>query len=466
MTPLQSRIAGIRQALEHGLPSEGAVGFVCGQLFQLEQQVTDLEREGAGRRSTTSSDAGSSWSLDSSGDLRVDDARRERTAGGERPVGQPSQFPPYQPPVDGSRPRPSREDYEEYSEYDVPAPSDLYEDDFHLNKLDVLRLQVATLDLSSEEASQNSFFLLNNQLQALPPLLDVARGLRPATHLADSKLRAIVMKFISTCPQVVTDVRTRFGNSGGSGAEILDHVQHFWVEHLENDENDAEQDLNDFEWTAVFSGKARELQAKMQQFFEIVSRLPYSKSPEKWIEYIRDRLPPALAMEVQNTIATMAPHHQHGAMHDTQQYVVALMTARNAELRRKSRAARTSTDVPQSFQHGQPTPPPPQQEEERPRCDDCKLSGCPRAYDAGKVCDVLGDPSEARIKQIQDKKYYRPRLDKKREMEKRPPLAYPKSSPHTNVHAADECPTCEDPWLKDFRELAEQFGLEGDLTLR
>ena len=44
MTPLQSRIAGIRQALEHGLPSEGAVGFVCGQLFQLEQQVTDLER--------------------------------------------------------------------------------------------------------------------------------------------------------------------------------------------------------------------------------------------------------------------------------------------------------------------------------------------------------------------------------------------------------------------------------------
>ena len=91
----------------------------------------------------------------------------------------------------------------------------------------------------------------------LPPLLDVARGLRPATHLADSKLRAIVMKFISTCPQVVTDVRTRFGNSGGSGAEILDHVQHFWVEHLENDENDAEQDLNDFEWTAVFSGKAR-----------------------------------------------------------------------------------------------------------------------------------------------------------------------------------------------------------------
>ena len=127
----------------------------------------------------------------------------------------------------------------------------------------------------------------------------------------------------------------------------------------------------------------------MQQFFEIVSRLPYSKSPEKWIEYIRDRLPPALAMEVQNTIATMAPHHQHGAMHDTQQYVVALMTARNAELRRKSRAARTSTDVPQSFQHGQPTPPPPQQEEERPRCDGCKLSGCPRAYDAGKVCDVL-----------------------------------------------------------------------------
>ena len=109
MTPLQSRIAGIRQALEHGLPSEGAVGFVCGQLFQLEQQVTDLEREGAGRRSTTSSDAGSSWSVDSKGDLRVNDARRERTAGGERPVGQPSQFPPYQPPVNGSRPsRPSR----------------------------------------------------------------------------------------------------------------------------------------------------------------------------------------------------------------------------------------------------------------------------------------------------------------------------------------------------------------------
>ena len=80
------------------------------------------------------------------------------------------------------------------------------------------------------------------------------------------------------------------------------------------------------------------------------------------------------------------------------------MTARNAELRRKSRAARTSTDVPQSFQHGQPTPPPPQQEEERQRCDGCKLSGCPRAYDAGKVCDVLGDPSEARIRQIQDKK--------------------------------------------------------------
>ena len=150
MTPLQSRIAGIRQALEHGLPSEGAVGFVCGQLFQLEQQVTDLEHEGAGRRSTTSSDAGSSWSVDSKGDLRVNDASRERTAGGERPIGQPSQSAPYQPPVDGSRQRPSREDYEEYSEYDVPAQSDLYEDDFHLNKLDVLRLQVATLDLSSE----------------------------------------------------------------------------------------------------------------------------------------------------------------------------------------------------------------------------------------------------------------------------------------------------------------------------
>jgi hypothetical protein len=52
-------------------------------------------------------------------------------------------------------------------------------------------------------------------------------------------------------------------------------------------------------------------------------------------------------------------------------------------------------------------------------------------------------------------------------MEKRPPLAYPKSSPNTNAHAADECPTCEDSWLKDFRELAEQFGrVEGDLTLR
>ena len=103
----------------------------------------------------------------------------------------------------------------------------------------------------------------------------------------------------------------------------------------------------------------------------------------------------------------------------------------------------------------------------------------------GGVCDIYGEPSEKRLASLNNCPSRKRFVNRERERLGKPALQYPPLTnaqrtmqagydqrraerqaseqatrqPRSNQHAAPV-----DPWLADFRELAEQFGLEGELT--
>ena len=74
----------------------------------------------------------------------------------------------------------------------------------------------AHLDLSSSDAASNSMFLLSGLLSSVG-LLKAAQGDHFYTDTDYKSVRNIMMRFIGKNNEIITDLRTRFMETGGTG---------------------------------------------------------------------------------------------------------------------------------------------------------------------------------------------------------------------------------------------------------
>ena len=184
--PVAQQIEAIRLAITAGLPSQAEVGFICGQLYQLRQLTQLMEGELYARRH----DAELAGSMQAGHDhaeyhVRLDqvpaDQLSEAGSGStellqqQQQAWQQTEHAEHGPGRGGARGSPTDDGSDAAS---VRGPVEPRRVD--LRTVDIHRLKIPALSRKLEAAAKNSMFKLNLLLDSLPPLYEVAWGLRQA----------------------------------------------------------------------------------------------------------------------------------------------------------------------------------------------------------------------------------------------------------------------------------------------
>ena len=301
----------------------------------------------------------------------------------------------------------------------------------NLSTVDVHKLKLAAFKRGTVGEAQNSVFKLRGQLRAIG-LLNHAY-LNDGGSLESEKLRGIVMRWIEDDDEVVTDLRTRFGDTG-SGFDLYQHVLTAFVAPLTDETTDAETELRRFDWHSVFSKDGRHLQTALNKLWSIIALLDNSRRGDSkfWIKELEDHSPAALTAEVERLLRKRSTAEQAQATTDTLFYSRVMATALNT-LRRREKDPSLVTSLQQpgvnvTGTHEQPLPTvTPKIDEikptgggDKPKCSKCNSFGCPKGAKPHLLCDSCDDIPVSR--QLEISGNYRRRVQRQREKAGKPPL--------------------------------------------
>ena len=91
--------------------------------------------------------------------------------------------------------------------------------------LDISKLSIPLLDISTSDAASNSVFLLSGLLQSVGLLSAAYNHNQGSFTDTDYKnVRTIMMRFIGKNDEIITDLRTKFMETGGTGPEVFHRV--------------------------------------------------------------------------------------------------------------------------------------------------------------------------------------------------------------------------------------------------
>ena len=345
---------------------------------------------------------------------------------------------------------------------------------------DITRIQMPGIRIDTAEHAQNSLYMFEARCQQMD--IPTAGGDAQQDQLLDQ----LVSKWCEQVSVVLTSLRCTFP-VGGSGAEKLQHIKEVFINPLvQQRDTDPESAVAAFRFDQLFGGTGLEFHSKLLVLQDLVARLPAAVrgSPSYWIDRCRTHAGPSLMFYFAEVLAGLTEADPTLPASVKQRWSAFSRVMAAAIDRSKRNLAPDPTTGLQAFPHSasggdkQPL-----KQHPKGQGETCGDELCPSSV--GGECDIYGEPSEKRLASLNNCPSRKRFVNRERERLGKPALQYPPLTnaqrtmqagydqrraerqaseqatrqPRSNQHAAPV-----DPWLADFRELAEQFGLEGELT--
>ena len=308
--------------------------------------------------------------------------------------------------------------------FDAPTSKFVYKD------FNVAKIAVPKIKRDKADAAKNFLFLFNNVLKRFHLHDHAYWGTGYSDE--DDALSQLVLAAVENDAEILTDLRTHFGEMGTSGFGTFAHVRVSFIDPLVNELSDAEREVSAWSWATVFTGDGRQVLSKLNEFFALISRLSATRrgDAKHWIEEITKHMPTDVHSEFHRTLVAKGPEHAHHALTSIEIFSRALSEAVNSLKRRKPSLyislAQTTNPIKEKSKEekerekGEASAKRAQAKFGTDKCTLCGLYVCPHAKDKSAKCDVKGNPTSDRRDKIKGK--YRSLVDATRKKLNLPPL--------------------------------------------
>jgi hypothetical protein len=264
------------------------------------------------------------------------------------------------------------------------------------------KVKVKAIKRGNSDAAQNSLMKFNASLRScglLKRLIDGTLSVEEDEAAAD-----MMMRWIGDDDEVVTQTRFVLGADCESGSSMYALVVQYFIDPVNNEATDAEDDIQSFKWsTVVGAADGAILLVELNKFWSIVGKLHLSRrsEPAFWIKYVKARLPISLLNAYQMHVQSFDSNEMVKAAIDHHAFGRALAQARNSIIMRGKMGIDLDTVSPpvQYMGHQEPRKEPHRQDR-RGKCSQCDNWSCPKAKAADAVCDIVGHPGPARVAEI------------------------------------------------------------------
>ena len=299
--------------------------------------------------------------------------------------------------------------------------------------LDISRVKVSPIDVSTASKAQNSQYLFMGQLEELKIPTS------GCTAEQSKQLKQLVDKWGCENEPIITSLRNTFGTSG-SGAERLEHVvANFILPMQQQRDVDPEGEVARYNYDKLLQGTGMDFHSELLNFQEKIARLPKGvrADPAYWINRIKEKASDGLLAsferQVREEVKTGNGGAQYDADHEWTAFNRLMSKAIDVQKRRNAKAEPEPKLGPLGF--AAHSGPPGlgaggrQQPGGRPNTGGCVLCDgykCPHKLDEDSPCDVYSaNVTQARCKEIIDDPPYKLYVDTGRKRSNNYPLNYP-----------------------------------------
>ena len=293
--------------------------------------------------------------------------------------------------------------------------------------VDVSRVKVTPISISTASKAQNSEYLFMGQLEEL--------GVPTSGGNAEQskQLKQLVDKWCCESEPIITSLRNTF-ESGGSGAERLEHVVASFILPMQQQRDvDPEGAVARYDYSKLMAGTGTDFHSELLNFKEKVARLPKGvrADPAYWINRIKEKTSDgqlaAFEREVKSEEKSGNGGVQHDADHEWITFSRVMSKAIDTQRKRNAKSAAEQQMTPYGLAaHGLGAGGRQQQGGRPPACDLCDGFKCPHESDANSPCDVYAfSVSQHRAKEIIDDPPLKAFVDRNRKRYGKAPINYP-----------------------------------------
>ena len=293
--------------------------------------------------------------------------------------------------------------------------------------MDVSRVKVTPISISTASKAQNSEYLFMGQLEEL--------GVPSSGGNAEQskQLKQLVDKWCCESEPIITSLRNTF-ESGGSGAERLEHVvASFILPKQQQRDVDPEGAIAAYDYSKLMAGTGTDFHSELLNFKEKVARLPkgVKADPPYWINRIKQKTSDGLLASFERQVKEEVKTGNGGALFDADHEWIAfsriMSKAIDVQKRRNAKPETEQQFTPYSLAaHGMGTGGRQQPGGRRPACDLCDGFKCPHESDANSPCDVFAfSVSQHRAKEIIDDPPLKAFVDRNRKRNGKAAINYP-----------------------------------------
>ena len=143
-------------------------------------------------------------------------------------------------------------------------------------------------------------------------------------------LGTLVQSLVSKDFEVVASLRAEFGERGGRGSEMMQHLCDYFVNPLVYESTDAETESLKIDRKKIMEGDDTKIKAALDKVWAITKLMPAGRRGTEggWIKYVLDRTPAAPSMEYYQQIVTESVEAQQMAAKSTRSFAVILAKRR------------------------------------------------------------------------------------------------------------------------------------------
>ena len=293
--------------------------------------------------------------------------------------------------------------------------------------VDVSRVKVTPISVSTASKAQNSQYLFMGQLEELN--VPTTGG----TSEQSKQLKQLVDKWCCESEPIITSLRNTF-ESGGSGAERLEHVVASFIMPMQQQRDvDPEGAVARYDYSKLMAGTGTDFHSELLNFKEKVARLPRGvrADPAYWINRIKEKTSDgqlaAFEREVKSEEKSGNGGVQHDADHEWITFSRVMSKAIDTQRKRNAKSAAEQQMTPYGLAaHGLGAGGRQQQGGRPTACDLCDGFKCPHESDANSPCDVYAfSVSQHRAKEIIDDPPLKAFVDRNRKRYGKAPINYP-----------------------------------------
>ena len=278
-------------------------------------------------------------------------------------------------------------------------------------RIDMYKVSIDQIDDSSAGALQNSLYMFRDFLeQANIPE-------KEGDEIDDKNLRMAVNKWCKGKATIITSLRNTFGESG-RGDERLQHVIEIFIQpKVKQRDIDPEKELANYKYSKLFAGNGLVFHTELDKFREILARLPEAVKgePRHWIARVELHAGSKILFWLDRVVRG-EPRYLDIAT-SWVSFGKAMAEALNMFRQYEGEPER---EKPFSFAHQTGG-----RAEQKDKCSGCNGWECPKAKSSSATCDVYGNVSQARAKEILDKPMAKLWTDQQRINAEKPPINYP-----------------------------------------